>query len=74
MDGYFADGTECELIKNAEESCTGIGQCVENSECSSSRGGRCDCNPGFYPESGRCLAIKSEGLSVFNSDVVEKKK
>ena len=61
MEGYFAKDGECELIKNAGESCTGIGQCVVNSKCSSSRGGRCECNPGFYRESGKCFAIKTEG-------------
>lgn len=45
-------------VIDASEPCTAEGQCIENAECSSSTGGLCECNAGYYHEATHCVPVK----------------
>lgn len=40
------------------KSCESYGQCVVNAECSSPKGGLCQCSSGYYQEGDKCLPLK----------------
>lgn len=45
----------CFAGRIAGSTCFGTGQCVVNSECSSTMGGTCDCRSGYYESGGICV-------------------
>ena len=47
--------------KEAGDTCSGFGQCVDKAECTSRNGGLCLCVAGYFQLNGLCHARKDEG-------------
>ncbi|PVD36171.1 hypothetical protein C0Q70_03146 [Pomacea canaliculata] len=55
MADFYALNGQCWPTVDAGKPCTGWGQCVPNAQCSTDRGGTCDCSEDFYQNRTRCL-------------------
>ena len=56
--GFYDNRGKCDPLLVPESPCGGLGQCIENAECTSPEGGVCFCNKGFFLDGDKCVPVK----------------